>query len=111
MPSDVAAEVDELLARIAATPEDLAARKRLALLYLGTDQYVPVIALTCSLRSPKHPNVGDRFQVWIYGTQRKIHVRNLPRVWTQKATSWIGGLAAAGAAVGFVLGKLLQWVL
>ena len=71
----------------------------------------PVIAVTCSLRSPNHPNVGDRFQVWLYGTQRKIYVRGLPRVWTQKATSWIGGLAVAGAVVGFLAGKLLQWVL
>lgn len=37
----VEGEVNELLARLESVPEDLAARKRLALLYLGSDQYVP----------------------------------------------------------------------
>jgi len=38
---EVAAEVEQLLEHLESRPDDLAARKRLALLYLGTDQYVP----------------------------------------------------------------------
>ena len=38
---EVQAEVDRILAGLKADPNDLEARKRLALLYLGSDQYVP----------------------------------------------------------------------
>lgn len=41
LPVQIAEEAGELQARIAASPDDLEARKRLALLYLGNDQYVP----------------------------------------------------------------------
>ncbi|MCP4204537.1 MAG: tetratricopeptide repeat protein [bacterium] len=41
MPPEVAAEVAQLQERLSSEPGDLGARKRLALLYLNTDQYVP----------------------------------------------------------------------
>lgn len=41
LPPEVAAEIEELEARVASSPQDLRFRKRLALLYLANDQYVP----------------------------------------------------------------------
>ncbi len=41
LPPEVQAEAESLLAAIEANPEDLGPRKRLALLYLASDQYVP----------------------------------------------------------------------
>lgn len=41
LPVEVEAEVGQLLEHLSSTPGDLAARKRLALLYLNTDQFVP----------------------------------------------------------------------
>ncbi len=41
MPPEIAAEVGKLEAHLEGSPDDLAARKRLALLYLNGDQYVP----------------------------------------------------------------------
>ena len=43
------------------------------------------------------------------GTEQKLHFSNLPRMWTVKATAWLVGLTAAGAAVGFLAGQLLSW--
>ena len=40
LPPQVAAEVEQLVARIAAQPQDVDARKRLALIYLASEQYV-----------------------------------------------------------------------
>lgn len=40
IPPAIASEVEALVERIEAAPDDIGARKRLALLYLGSDQYV-----------------------------------------------------------------------
>ena len=71
---------------------------------------VPVVNMTCVFKDPDYSTRQSQFKIWLYGTQQKIRINDLPKIWTMKTTAWLVGLGILGVPAGYALSKLLQLI-
>ncbi len=66
---------------------------------------IPVLRLKCELELKR----GRHYLVeaWLCGDEGKLHVSDVPKVWTWKTTAWLAAIATLGIPLGFLMASLV----
>ena len=71
-----------------------------------TVESIPVLRLECELglKGGRHYLV----EAWLCGDEGKLHVGDVPKVWTWKTTAWLAAIATLGIPLGFLMAILIN---